>query len=66
MKADRIIKNSKIFTSDKDKPEATALVVKDGKFADYLVFDQDLLKAEKDGFSNNKPTDVYFAGKKVN
>ena len=37
-----------------------------GKDADYLVFDQDLLTAEKDGFSNNKPTDVYFAGKKVN
>ncbi|MBO5550916.1 MAG: amidohydrolase [Lachnospiraceae bacterium] len=32
MKADRIIKNAKIFTSDKDKPEASALVVKDGKF----------------------------------
>ena len=37
-----------------------------GKDADYLVFDHDLLTAEKDGFSNNKPTDVYFAGKKVN
>lgn len=37
-----------------------------GKDADYLVFDQDLLTAEKDGFSNIKPTDVYFAGKKVN
>ncbi|SEA05230.1 hypothetical protein SAMN05216349_10452 [Oribacterium sp. KHPX15] len=32
MKADKIIKNAKIFTSDKDKPQATALVVKDGKF----------------------------------
>ena len=32
MKADRIIKNAKIFTSDKDNPQATALVVKDGKF----------------------------------
>ena len=32
MKADKIIKNVKIFTADKDKPEATALVVKDGKF----------------------------------
>jgi len=31
--ADLIIKNAKIFTSDKDKPEASALVVKDGKFA---------------------------------
>ena len=32
MKADQIIKNAKIFTSDKDKPQATALAVKDGKF----------------------------------
>ena len=32
MKADRIIKNAKIFTADKDYPMATALVVKDGKF----------------------------------
>ena len=37
-----------------------------GKDADYLVFDKDLLMAEKEGFSYNKPTDVYFAGKKVN
>ena len=32
MKADKIIKNAKIFTSDRDDPQATALVVKDGKF----------------------------------
>ena len=32
MKADKIIKNAKIFTSDKGNPQATALVVKDGKF----------------------------------
>ena len=32
MKADRIIKNAKIYTSDKNNPMATALVVKDGKF----------------------------------
>ncbi|MBR3292002.1 MAG: amidohydrolase family protein, partial [Bacteroidales bacterium] len=32
MKADHIIKNAKIFTSDKNKPQASALVVKDGKF----------------------------------
>ena len=37
-----------------------------GKDADYLVFDNDLLTAEPEGFSYNKPTDVYFAGKKVN
>ena len=32
MKVDKIIKNAKIFTADKTNPEATALVVKDGKF----------------------------------
>ena len=32
MKADKIIKNARIYTSDKTDPEATALVVKDGKF----------------------------------
>ncbi len=32
MKADKIFKNAKIFTSDKDNPQATALAVKDGKF----------------------------------
>ena len=32
MKADKIIKNAKIFTSNKDNPQATALAVKDGKF----------------------------------
>ena len=32
MQADKIIKNAVIFTSDKDNPQATALVVKDGKF----------------------------------
>jgi len=33
MKADRIIRNAKIFTSDRNRLSATALVVKDGKFA---------------------------------
>ena len=32
MKADKIIKNAKIFTADKIRPQATALAVKDGKF----------------------------------
>jgi len=32
MKADQIIRNAKIFTSDKDNLLATSLVVKDGKF----------------------------------
>ena len=37
-----------------------------GKDADFLVFDNDLLKAEKEGFSYNKPSEVYFVGKKMN
>ena len=37
-----------------------------GKDADFLVFDNDLLTAEQEGFSYNKPKDVYFVGKKVN
>ena len=32
MKADHIIKNAKIYTSDKNNPIASVLVVKDGKF----------------------------------
>ena len=32
MKADKIIKNAKVFTADKNQPLASALVVKDGKF----------------------------------
>ena len=32
MKADRIIKNARIFTSDVKQPSASAFVVKDGKF----------------------------------
>ena len=52
MKADKIIKNAKIFTADKD--------------ADFLVFDKDLLTAEKEGFSYNKPSEVYFKGKAIN
>ena len=37
-----------------------------GKDADFLVFDNDLLTAEHEGFSYNKPRDVFFCGKKVN
>ena len=37
-----------------------------GKDADFLVFDNDLLTAEKEGFSFNKPKEVYFGGKKMN
>ena len=28
-------------------------------------FDNDLLTAEHEGFSNNKPSEVYFSGKKM-
>ena len=37
-----------------------------GKDADFLVFDKNLLTAEKEGFSCNKPSGVYFCGKKMN
>ena len=37
-----------------------------GKDADFLVFDNDLLTAEHEGFSYNKPADVYICGKKMN
>ena len=37
-----------------------------GKDADFLVFDNDLLTAEHEGFSYNKPRDVYFSGKRMN
>ena len=37
-----------------------------GKDADFLVFENDLLTAEHEGFSYNKPQDVYFCGKKLN
>ena len=37
-----------------------------GKDADFLIFDNDLLTAEKEGFSFNKPSEVYFGGKKMN
>ncbi len=36
-----------------------------GKDADFLVFDNDLLTAEHEGFSQNKPSEVYFSGKKM-
>ena len=35
-----------------------------GKDADFLVFDNDLLTAEPEGFSHNVPAEVYFSGKK--
>ena len=36
-----------------------------GKDADFLVFQNDLLTAEHEGFSHNKPDEVYFYGKQV-
>ena len=39
--------------------------VQAGKDADFMVFDKDLITAEKTGFSYNKPCDVYFSGKKM-
>ena len=46
--------------------EASKGSIEVGKDADYLVFDNDLLIAEQEGFSHNKPRDVYFCGKKMN
>jgi hypothetical protein len=37
-----------------------------GKDADFLVFDNDLLTAEHEGFSHNKPSEVFICGEKVN
>ena len=42
------------------------LSVQDLSITDFLVFDKDLLTAEKEGFSYNKPAEVYFGGKKMN
>ena len=39
--------------------------VEAGKDADFLVFDKDLLTAAHEGFSYNKPAEVYFGGKKM-
>ena len=46
--------------------EAKKGSIKAGKDADFLVFEKDLLTAEKEGFSYNKPAQVYFGGKKMN
>ena len=36
-----------------------------GKYADFLVFDRDLLTLEHEGFSHIEPVEVYFEGKKM-
>ncbi|MBP3891853.1 MAG: amidohydrolase [Solobacterium sp.] len=46
--------------------EKTKGSIEVGEDADYLVFDTDLLTAEHEGFSNNLPVEVYYAGKKMN
>ena len=45
--------------------EATKGSITAGKDADFLVFDNDLLTAAHTGFSYNKPSEVYFCGKKM-
>ena len=46
--------------------EAAKGSIEKGKDADFLVFDNDLLTAEHEGFSNNSPGEVYFCGIKIN
>ena len=46
--------------------EKTKGSIEAGKDADFLVFDNNLLTAEHEGFSHNLPRDVYLCGKKVN
>ena len=40
--------------------------IEPGKDADFLVFENNLLTAEQEGFSRILPQEVYFCGKKVN
>ena len=40
--------------------------IEPGKDADFLVFENNLLTAEQEGFSRILPQEVYFGGKKVN
>ena len=46
--------------------EAAKGSIEAGKDADFLVFENDLLTADREGFSYNMPQDVYFCGKKMN
>jgi predicted amidohydrolase YtcJ len=46
--------------------EASKGSIEVGKDADFLVFDNDLLTVEHEGFSHNMPSEVYICGKKMN
>ena len=46
--------------------EASKGSIEVGKDADFLVFDDDLLTVEPEGFSYHKPSEVYFCGKEAN
>ena len=39
--------------------------IEEGKDADYLVFEENLLTAEHEGFSNVSPSEVYICGKTI-
>ena len=59
-----ILKKHGITDEIKDPIPGISFYVR--KDADFLVFDNDLLTAEHEGFSHNMPGEVYFGGKKVN
>ncbi|MBO6107684.1 MAG: amidohydrolase family protein [Stomatobaculum sp.] len=46
--------------------EARKGSIEAGKDADFLVFDDDIMTADHEGFSFRKPRDVYFDGRKMN
>ena len=45
--------------------EASKGSIEAGKDADFLVFDNDLMTAKPEGISYNKPSEVYFCGKRI-
>ena len=72
MKADMIIKNAKIFTSDKEMPQATSLAVKDGKFiyvgdeAGLADYEGEVIRTRLQGATDEelellKSTTVFFS-----
>ena len=54
-----------VYVGDKAGLAAYEGSITVGKDADFLVFDNDLLTADPEGISCNKPRDVYFCGKKM-